>query len=425
MASTAMQVVNWLSANGIDVNNATTDQLIAARAAIGQPVQPLAPVAAPAAPSSSAWTWVDPTYGNVQGAGEDSNIFSHPQLTSGGWKNGAGQFVPGSKEAPPVGNAVWAQIAPAVEPGPESSGALAQYGWVGDNAPVAVGRINSQGNNGTLFKGSDGYYFDGKKLGIDDATARAWLDDAAEAAKQERESSNFGTWLDKNGEMLVIGGLAAMATAGFASALAGTAAAEAGAAGWVSAEGGAGYAGGMAADAATAGTVAAAGDAAGTAASTATPGGAAMDTAGFEGIGGSSKGLIDTAITGAGRSAVINGAVQLATTGKIDLSKLAVSATSGGFGSVLGGIIGDATGMPLVGQAAGAVTGAIVGGALSDKAGAVSAGVGAGSTGGSDNTGAPAVNPVNMKFGSSGLIYSPAPRTTDWSTPRLNWSGNA
>ncbi len=295
--------------------------------------------------------------------------------------------------------------------------------WSGEGAPVAVGRINSQGNNGTLFKGQDGYYFDGKKLGIDDATAQAWVQGYAEAAKQERESTNFGTLFDKFGEMAVPMILAGMATAGFASALAGTAAADVGAAGWVSAEGGSGYAGGMAADAAATGAAAITGDAAGAAASN------LGDTAAFESaaatVPSNAPGLIDTAITGAGRSAVINGAVQLATTGKIDLSKLAVSATSGGFGSVLGGIIGDATGMPLVGQAAGAVTGAIVGGALSDKAGAASAAAGAGSTGGPTDTGAPTVNPVNMKFGSSGLIYSPAPRTTDWSTPRLNWSGNA
>lgn len=299
--------------------------------------------------------------------------------------------------------------------------------WSGEGAPIAVGRINSQGNNGTLFKGQDGYYFDGKKLGIDDATAQAWVSGLKEADKQDAESSNFGRSFDKFGEIAVPLFIAGVATAGFASALAGTAAADVGAAGWVSAEGGAGYAGGMAADAAATGAAAAAGETAGTAASTVTPGGAAMDTAGFEGIGGSSKGLIDTAITGAGRSAAINGAVQLATTGKIDPSKLAFSAISGGFGGVLGDIVGEATGMPFAGQVAGAVTGAVVGNALADKTAAGSAAVGAGSTTGDAATGdaAKTIIPANLKFSNSGLIYSKAPRTTDWSTPRLNWSGNA
>lgn len=293
--------------------------------------------------------------------------------------------------------------------------------WSGDGAPVAFGRINSQGNNGTLFKGQDGYYFDGKKLGIDDATAQAWVSGLKEADKQDAESSNFGRSFDKFGEIAVPLFIAGVATAGFASALVGTAAADVGAAGWVSAEGGAGYAGGMAADAAATGAATAAGEAAGTTVSTATPGGAAMDTAGFEGIGGSSKGLIDTAITGAGRSAAINGAVQLATTGKIDPGKLAFSAISGGFGGVLGDIVGEATGMPFAGQVAGAVTGAVVGNALADKTAAGSAAVGAGSATGDA---AKTIIPAALKFGSSGLIYSKAPRTTNWSTPRLNWSGN-
>lgn len=68
--------------------------------------------------------------------------------------------------------------------------------WSGDNAPVALGRINAQGYNGTLFKGADGYYLDGKKLPIDDATAHAWLTGTAQAAKQEQESTNFGKKFD-------------------------------------------------------------------------------------------------------------------------------------------------------------------------------------------------------------------------------------
>ena len=306
---------------------------------------------------------------------------------------------------------------------PNAGTAAARQGgsWSGEGAPIAFGRINSQGYNGTLFKGQDGYYFDGKKLGIDDATAQAWVSGLKEADKQDAESSNFGRSFDKFGEKAVPLFIAGVATAGFASALAGTAAADVGAAGWVSAEGGAGYAGGMAADAAATGAAATAGETAG-AASTAAPGGAAIDTAGFEGIGGSSKGLIDTAITGAGRSAVINGAVQLATTGKIDPTKIAFSAISGGFGGVLGNIVGEATGMPFAGQVAGTVTGAVVGNTLANKTAAGSAAVGAGSATGDA---AKTIIPAGLKFSNSGLIYSKAPRTTDWSTPRLNWSGNA
>lgn len=230
---------------------------------------------------------------------------------------------------------------------------------------------------------------------------------------------------------------------------AGAEAAGAGAgAGWVSAEGGAAYAGGMAADAAAAGTAAAAGDAAGAgwvsaeggsgyagAAAAAVPeeiasGGAslsgytlpaAVDPAAAT----ASKGLIDTALTGAGRSAAINGAVQLATTGNIDPGKLAISAAAGGFGGVLGSVIGDVTGMPFVGQVAGAVGGAVVGGALSGGGTAASGAVGGGtSTGGSGgSSGVPTVNPLNLSFSNPGIINRTAPQSMDWSTPRLNWSG--
>jgi len=187
-------------------------------------------------------------------------------------------------------------------------------------------------------------------------------------------------------------------------------------AGWAAGAWGAGAAGGAGAGASTAGA-----------------GSALSDIAAFEAASATvpaatGGGIINTALTGAGKSALINSGVQLATTGKIDLKKTAVSAAAGGFGSVIGDYVGNTLELgSTAGQLAGAVTGAVVGGALSDTGAAVSGAVGAGtSTGASTNAtstnATPAVNNAGFGFGDVSLKFKPVARATNWSTPRMNWS---
>lgn len=135
-------------------------------------------------------------------------------------------------------------------------------GWTGGTGepPKKIGI----GSRGDYYQGSDGTFTvvgrDQKPTQIARELVVADIQGSAEAERQHRASTNFGTQFDSFIEQAIpLALVAGAAYVGFAMALApaagagaagaGAGAAEAGAAGWVPAEGGTGYAGGMATDA--------------------------------------------------------------------------------------------------------------------------------------------------------------------------------
>lgn len=350
---------------------------------------------APAPTGKFTWaTWQDPNSGGDGGA---------PQMISG-WKD-------------------ISQLAPTDQPSAPPAGAPAAPGPALQLISPDI-RESSLGVSGPLFKGDDGYYTTaGKASNITDAMIPGLLGGADTRQQQAIEHNKK----DNTVELAAMAGFAGMFALGAAGAgMLGTGSAEIGAVAEDASMGAAATGGASVAPIAT--------DATGAAVGGATAGGGDLGaTAAFEAdaatvpaatssAASTGSTMLDTALKGAAKSAVINGATQLATTGKIDPASLLKSAAAGGFGSLVAGEIGGFTG-----QVAGAVTGAVVGGALSpdNRTAGIIGGAAGGLTGGDGGVPAPTVNAAGLTFNDPGIIAGSSRRLIDWATPRMNWSGHS